>query len=247
VKSDKLAKQLKKELTRNPKKTIALGLVTVVALWFWAPLVWKYAGGGSKKSKAGGKAAVAEAAPAAAQPAAEIAKGPAPAPKIDWDKLLEHIADDERMLSATLPKGARDPFAPSAQEEQVVAAQPVPDATGESVKPVTLSDPDPKALGLVLQGTFVSQRTQRATISGKTYATGAAVKVIAASAQPNDASSNAKTEQKLIAFQLDLIEARRIVLSRNGKQYTLALKPPSLNEEEQLTLAPQDAEQAEDP
>jgi hypothetical protein len=247
VKTDKLAKQLKKELTRNPKKTIALGLVTVVALWFWAPLIWKYCGGSKSSAE---KAPVADAAPIAAQPATDPNnKGPAPTPKIDWDKLLERIAADERMLSAILPKGARDPFATTEQEEKVVVANSTPDAAGNAAKPVTLSDPDPVALGLVLQGTFVSSRTQRATISGKTYRVGSAVKVAASTAQQGspDGSQSQAAEQKLIAFQLDLIDVRRVVLSRNGKQYTLAIKRPSLNEEEQLTLAPQDAEQPEDP
>ena len=40
VKIGNIAKQLRREATANPKKASVLGLLAVVALWFWAPLVW---------------------------------------------------------------------------------------------------------------------------------------------------------------------------------------------------------------
>jgi hypothetical protein len=239
VKNSKLAKQLKKELTRNPKKTIALGLVTVVALWFWAPLAWKWMGNDPKKAKR--KAAVAAAQAAAAETPTNATEGtpkPAPAPKFVWDKLLEHMARDERMATAVLPAKARDPFATTELEEQLVVAQPAYTVGPAAARTVPLADPEPQALGLVLEGTMLSPRMQRATISGKTYRPGGIVKAVATSA-PSDVASaeeSAASQRRLITFQLELIEAHRVVLTRNGKQYPLVLKREALIEDEQLSL-----------
>jgi hypothetical protein len=41
VKLDKLVKQLRRDATANPKKTALLGVMALVALYFWGPLLWK--------------------------------------------------------------------------------------------------------------------------------------------------------------------------------------------------------------
>ena len=42
VKLDKLTKQLRRDIAANPKKAAALGLMVLVALYFWGPLVWSW-------------------------------------------------------------------------------------------------------------------------------------------------------------------------------------------------------------
>ena len=53
VKLHKLAKQARRDLLANPKKAAILGLMLLVALYFWGPLLWKWfaPAGGKKGSK----------------------------------------------------------------------------------------------------------------------------------------------------------------------------------------------------
>lgn len=218
--TQKLAKQLKKELTRNPKKTAALALVSVVALWFWAPLATKWFGGAKKPKR---PVAAAVATPVVA-PAAEAGK--TPTPHIAWDKLLERIAADERMASATVDAKGRDPFAVTAieQSQVVVAASP----TTTVGAPMFSSDPTPESLGLILQGTLVAGQMRQATVNGKRYREGSRIKLA-----PHAGST---TSGPPLEFEVKQIEARRITLARNEKEYTLALKLQPLGDGEQLTF-----------
>ncbi len=221
--TQKLAKQLKKELTRNPKKTAALALVSVVALWFWAPLATKWFGG-AKKPKRPVAAAVAET-PAVEPPAAA---GPASTPQIAWDKLLEQIAADQRMASATVDATGRDPFAVTATEQSQAVAPANPAAAAAVGAPAISSDPTPESLGLMLQGTLVAGNMRQATVNGKRYREGSRIKLA-----PQAGSA---TSGPLIEFEVTQIEARQVTLARNGKEYSLALKLQPLGEGEQLTF-----------
>jgi hypothetical protein len=234
--ADKLAKQLKKELTRNPKKTAALGLVTLVALWFWAPLAWKWIGGDPKKKA---RRAAAELAQANAPPVVDPAIAPentSPAlPKIAWTTLLERMEKDEHMDSAILPPQARDPFAMTPSEEQLVAATPQPTDGSLTPSHIALAEPTPEAMGLTLEATLVSRHSLRATISGKTYRVGDTVKVSTAAA-PEAPDATTAMPAKGVEYQLESIESQRVVLSRQGKDYPLVLKREALTEDEQLTF-----------
>ena len=47
---NKLARQLRREAMANPKKAAVLGLLLLVALYFWGPLVWgRVAGDGASE------------------------------------------------------------------------------------------------------------------------------------------------------------------------------------------------------
>lgn len=220
--TQKLAKQLKKELTRNPKKTAALALVSVVALWFWAPLATKWLGG-SKKPKRPVAAAVAT---PVETPTAEA--GTTPTPHVAWDKLLERIAADERMASATVDVKGRDPFAVTAVEQSQTLMVQSPAATAAVGAPAISSDPTPESLELTLQGTLVAGQMRQATINGKRYREGSRIKL----APPAGSATNGPP----IEFEVTQIEARRVTLARNGKEFTLALKIQPLGEGEQLTF-----------
>lgn len=238
VNTSKLIKQLKKELTRNTKKTVALGLVTLVALWFWAPLAWKWIGGDAKKKKSR-QAAVAAAAETAASAAAatEAAKPVAKAtPQFDWRELLDRIGKDELMTTARLPRNVRDPFGATPAEKQALAVAPlvtpgVPGAPAVA-RPVQI-DPTPDEVGLKLEATFISGHVRRAVISGKTYRQGDRVRI--ASAGSNANSSSDPTDGDL-EYELKVIEAKRVVLARREQEFPLMLKRETLDENDQLTF-----------
>ena len=42
MKLDKLLKQAKRDLVASPKKAAVLGLMLLVAAYFWGPLLWKW-------------------------------------------------------------------------------------------------------------------------------------------------------------------------------------------------------------
>lgn len=240
--ASKLAKQLQKELTRNPKKTAVLGLVTLVAIWFWGPLIWKYTAGGKKAKAKPKQAAAATAVAGASTPAAApVSEAKPAAPRINWEQLLEQIAQDPRMQTATTPRGQRDPFSLTAAEllaqqqqqqaeRDAAAALPVAGATAP-VRAVPVTDPTPDSLGLVLQGTLVSHTSRKATISGRTYRPGDVVRIAPAAGAEN-------TTAPTIEFTVEQIERRRVVLERNDKQYELALVKESLAEGDELTFHP---------
>jgi hypothetical protein len=52
VKLDKLLKRLKRDLAASPQKAAALGLMVLVAAYFWAPLVMKWVGKPGKTTQA---------------------------------------------------------------------------------------------------------------------------------------------------------------------------------------------------
>jgi hypothetical protein len=233
VNSQKLAKTLKKELTRNPKKTAALAIGLGVALWFWAPLLWKWTGGGADKSKSKA-AAAADAketpAKAAATPAqsvtTELEGSATPVlPMPAWNRLLDEIAADPKMQVAVLKKNPRDPFEETALEKKV--APPEQKLANGTVKPVIVVDPTPDSLGIVLEATLIS-RDSRATLSGKVYRAGEAISVPApvdTHSATDAAATNDKGAQKkkTIDFVIERIEARRVVLVRNQKNYELRI------------------------
>jgi hypothetical protein len=225
VNTAKLAKTLKKELTRNPKKTAALGLATLVALWFWAPLMWKYFAGSPKKSVA--KAEAVQNSPPANAPVATPAPTDKQAEKaakiiIAWDKLIEKLEQDEQMRTAALPPNSRDPFVVTKVEQQVVAS--VPSDVGTALAPAAEpTDLTPRAAGLVLEGTLISSHGKRAMISGKLYREGEAVRLPKGAAPATPAAEAAPKEDKTTQFRVETIAPRRVVLVRDDKRYELAL------------------------
>ncbi|HTN74866.1 MAG TPA: hypothetical protein VL096_06450 [Pirellulaceae bacterium] len=235
--ADKLAKALKKELTRNAKKSIALALVTVVALWLWAPLAMKWFGTESPKARAkarkaaaAAKVELANADPASTTtPTAErplpIVKSPAAA--LQWQELRTRLSHDENMQTATLPAASRDPFAVTKVEQQALPVEVPQDYSGGKPAMVT-SETTPADLGLVLQGTLISTRSRRAVIAGRTYSVGDMVK-------PRSTDLT-QTVTLSIEYQLTEVGPRHVVLLRNGNSYELKLVNPTLADGDQLTF-----------
>src|SRR5437762_1538891 len=113
----KLAKKLRRELKNNPKKGITLGLLLVIAGYFWAPLVMGWFGNDADR------AAAPAAASGAAAPGATVVQPPTAAPSASpaspalpaytWQQLAGWIDEDARMRPA-VSVSPRDPFQPPA-------------------------------------------------------------------------------------------------------------------------------------
>lgn len=153
---NKLRQQLAKEMKRNPKKAVLLGLLLAVAGWFWLPLVV----GSARDEAAEADTLVAEVAPPPLQ--SVDAKPAAAATRATWQQLLQWMEGDTRLKPGHEPSLARDPFAAIVTPEQKQAP---------TVKPAAKLPATPERLGLRLTGTLIGTR-RVATIGGRTYREG---------------------------------------------------------------------------
>ncbi len=224
----KLAKQLRREFVADPKKGVLLGLLGVVALWFWAPMVWGWIAP---------EEPVAEVTPVASTTPVTTESGPAAATNktaagqnYDWQKLVEWIENDPRTSPAELrhegtfsriwrwwplndrassdsTSQQRDPF----QIPQAMVAQ-VEAETEQEDEPEIAADVTPESLGLSLSGTLVGHDRAVARIGGRTYRTGNSIVL----------TNNGQQ----IVFQLMEVHPRRVVLQRDGSQFELCIIGP---------------------
>ncbi|MDX1947424.1 MAG: hypothetical protein SFU86_18630 [Pirellulaceae bacterium] len=203
MKLEKLAKQLRRDLLANPKKGAALGLMSLVAAYFWWPLVKGFVLPGRPQPTA---VAVAE---TSAQP---LAAGSNPATAGDqtyaWSQVREQISSDKRMVSAKLDPNIADPF--GGEDEP-----PTSENSAEHPHPMsaelTENDIDPAAAGLALTGVAVGSRRSAATINGRAYREGDTIKV------------QAQEDAPPLAYRLARIERQRVVLVRGGREWPLVL------------------------
>ncbi len=221
---ERLIKQLGKEARRSPKKAAVLGVLTLVAAWFWAPMVWSWVVPGQSPKEApmaqaaavGGVSAGPVATPVAPAPvqaaATEAANRPQPASRPDWRQLVEWMGADRLTRPADLPQGLRDPFVPPIQPEPLVAVEPeVEPEPAEAQAPV-----DPASLGLVLSSTIVGPQRRAARINNKTY-------------RPGQTVVASKDDQQY-EFILAEVHPRHVVLTRESVRYELSLPQPDLSD-----------------
>lgn len=218
VSSNKLVKQLRREISAHPKKAAALGLLALVALWFWAPLVWGWIGSQDTET-ATEVEPVADGLPA--QPPGPISNlQPTPkkeekteSPRHPWQKLVKWMEDDWRTSAANVVSSRRDPF--RTPKPEVAESQPKDETPEPDQQEVT-----PESLGLVLSGTAVGPRRRVAQIGGKTFRIGTTISVT-------------KDGQQ---YQFTLVEVHsdRVVLERNAKRFEL--KIPTTGSSDRIEL-----------
>ncbi len=105
---EKLTKQLRRDVAANPKKAALLGLMVVVALYFWGPLVWKFASvaGGKPRSNANLASLILTDDPADSPQQGKTRSGG----KFRWDKVRQIIRQDPHMLPAVFDPNWVNPF-----------------------------------------------------------------------------------------------------------------------------------------
>ncbi len=201
---DRFVKQLRREATANPKKAVVLGLLGVVALWFWAPLVWGWIGpdeadGETAKAVTPTEPATIVASPMAVSPHTNSKE--AEGRQHNWRQLDHWMNNDPQTLAATLVSDARDPF--RASQTEVVNAK-----STEEVEKLPL-EVTPESLGMSLSSTIIGPRRRMARIDGKTYQQGKPVTLV-------------KDEQR-IEFNLLEVHPRHVVLEREGVRFELKI------------------------
>jgi hypothetical protein len=219
----KLLRQIRREAARSPQKAAVLGLLALVAIWFWAPLVMGWVQGEPKKKPeaaaeentlAGLEFAVPTVAPAG-QPTSTAKEEEATGPG-DWQELIVWLESDPKTDPAGAAAPARDPFVaidfPPVHVSLLEEARE--NQEEEKPKPPELK---PKDLGLALTSTLVGPGGGLALIGGKKYRLGE--KVVVAH------------ESQTVEFTLAEVHPRRAVLTRGEKSYDLSIPRPDGTEE----------------
>lgn len=219
-------KKLRREATANPKKAGLLGLLLLVAVYFWAPLLRQWtrsAENAPDTSAAAPPAAATSAPPAAATSGGAVAPplaaatpvgtptlsapaaAPSAPPKFHWKQLVAAIESDPRMRPVEPPAGLvaqRDPFI---DPRPPAIAEAATEVAGERSEDVT-----PGELGLVLSSTIIGHQRRTALVNGKVYAAGRELEA-----------------RDGVVFVVRDIEPWGIVLERAGKRFELELPRPS--------------------
>ncbi|MBN1909533.1 MAG: hypothetical protein JW818_07340 [Pirellulales bacterium] len=206
----KLTRRLRREIKANPKKAAILGLLFVVAVWFWVPLVWGWFDDGSSSKGRGKAVASSKKADTPVSPAATSQKNDSPkegSPKPvqrSWEELAQWMDNDLRTRPRDRLPARTEPF----QDSQALMAaieKKGKDETQTNNNPEPVAPRTPTELGLALTSTIVGQGRGIALINGRVYHEGDPVVL--------DDGGHA------IEFRLTAIDTQGIELTRNGKPY----------------------------
>lgn len=206
VQQNKWIKRLRREAAANPKKAAFLGLMLVVALIFWAPLLRGWIGGGeaSQQAVVENPAAttgnVSPAAPEGAAPAKSSQENTIACTWEDWDKWIKQ---DPRTNAATDLFGQRNPFH---AVRQVVAEKPVKEVKKSRIEPIRVTA-TPTSLGMQVSSTVVGPSPRLAVINGKVYREGETIVV--------------SKDGRKVAFTLAEVHARQVILSSQDERFEL--------------------------
>ena len=210
MKLNRLYKRLRREIRTNPGKAGVLGLLLLVALYYWTPLVWGWvapdrpADASMAEVPSLGAAAAGPAAPTQPVPTPSAASKPETHP---WEQLVQWIEQDPATCPVADLSAGRDPFRavkPETPETETDDTQQQP----EPVPPVLT----PQSLGLQLSSTVIGPRRRVALIDGKTYQEGQAIYWAG--------------DGQEIEFRLAEVHPRRVVLQWMGERFELAIPQP---------------------
>lgn len=248
AKMGSLGKRLKRELVKSPAKAALLGLVCLIALWYWAPILGDCLTGASN-------------APAdiVVKPAETVGPdigliatakenvGKTISTVCNWQSLAEWLDEDPRAKPAVATEGYRDPF----RRAEASATQDVTRRIQELIRRIqegaeeestelvappegpVEKQPEFSDLSLVLGGTIVGSQVRSATINGNTYwlrndasdnQDGRTIQIPLGARSGTDNKSNGQT----ITLKLVDVQADHVVLKLREEEHRLNLDSPRL-------------------
>jgi hypothetical protein len=209
VSLNKLTRRLRREIRSSPKKAAALGLLLLLAVYYWMPLL---KGMIAKEDRAAETATESPEPGFAAVTATQAVPQPASAasstPSYKWEDLVRWSQEDTATRSAETLVDRRDPFRPVQVEVAEVKSEPVEETP---VQPLWT----PERLGMKLSGTVVGADRGVAVIGGKAYAVGRSVEL--------------SQEGQVIDFKLTEVHSQHIVLERLGERFELEIDKGARN------------------
>ncbi|MBN2023928.1 MAG: hypothetical protein JW809_14185 [Pirellulales bacterium] len=197
----RLGRQLRHEAKTHPKKAAVLGLLALVAVWFWGPLVWGWLGTKKSDVAAAGSPPPQATAPYAARNAENAALPP-------WNQLVAWREADLNTTPRAEAPGRPNPFHPA----ETVAAKAEEARREKEQQAQAGPPPDPASLGLAVTSTIVGPTRRVALINGKPYRKGDDV-VLAA-------------DNPSATFRLAEIDPGGIVLTREDERFDVRLSKP---------------------
>jgi hypothetical protein len=198
-------RRLKREATRNPKKLGALGLLLVVAVWFWAPMVrgWSHKDEPVPAPQTSSTAATGVPGVGTPNPVGGNEPGNPPATTYSWDQVVDWMEKDPLTKAAETLPARRDPFR---VPQDLVAVEAARARQREQREASAIT---PAELGLKLTGTIIGPQRSVALINGRTYRQGTQI----------------ACEKGGSRYSLRLVEVRRkgVVLECRGTRLQLAI------------------------
>jgi hypothetical protein len=217
VKLDKIARQIRRDIAASPKKAAVLGLMVLVALYFWAPMIW----GWIKPADSGGSPVAATDVILDDEPIDPVKSTKREGRTFSWEKVRRKVAADPRMTPARYEVTWNDPFCPSEPTETG------PATAGQGPRPTASAAIDPAALGLKLTSVAISAERRAAVISGRKYREGELVPI----GGKDKASSG-------VEFRLTKVGFHEVELEYQGQTFTLELSRPRLAPGDSLNRSP---------
>jgi hypothetical protein len=219
VKLDKLLKRLKRDAAASPQKAGALGLMVVVALYFWAPLVMKHLPKGKPKP--------------GATPAGPVILGDDPVlvkaavhPSTNsphWDRIREVVAQDRLMLAVAHDASWQNPFSPLQWDDEPNSkSQPKPEALKPELTTLPTSPKIDAEIAkqqlstVALSSVLVGKRGVSAVIRGKLYRVGDIL------------SFGGDNGTPAVEFRITAIDEQGVDLKYDEKPFRLERTKPTL-------------------
>lgn len=192
-----------------------LGIVTLVAIYFWAPLIWKWLPGQSKPPTVA-TAGIAQQ-PSEASAVQTVGQPQSAASsltvQVNWQQLLQWRSQDPETIAVALPTGQRDPFR---------LDEPLQQQTAQSEQPKVAPQVTPQELGLTLTGTLIGPGRKVARINGRSFQEGQTIRAVKGT--------------QIFDFTLVEVHARRVVLQRDSERFELTIKDPAQSQSIELSL-----------
>jgi len=198
VKKQQLTKRITREIQRSPAKAGVLGVLLLVAVWFWFPLVKGWV---IPKSTASKKSDVVPTVTQKATGPGPLVQQPMSNPSIPWQQVAEQIAADPHTAPISLQDLRRDPFYQKVVQEELVVS------VAENRPRPQMVEPSPEQAGLMVQSVITRGTTGLARINQQNYRVGDIV----------------VAPEQIAEYEITAIESWGVRLSRNGKSYDLAL------------------------
>jgi hypothetical protein len=179
VSKSRLIKRARRELTANPKKTAALGLLVAVGLYYWIPLVWGVRAPAQPNDTAGTReiAGTKVLPPGwAGKDAMEKARSETnESASYPWRQIVQWRERDPRTTPAADLGTGRDPFQIAKQKLAEAEAKAAKERAKQE-KP-TVPTWSPETLGLHVSSTIVGPRRSVALINGSAYSQGETIEL----------------------------------------------------------------------
>lgn len=178
---NRLIQQLRQEIKANPGKASLLGVLLVVALYYWIPLVAKWCRPSEPLADLRAQP-IASPSPNQKETKQQFSSGGEPSPNLaesapsaspsngfpGWDQLVQWREEDPRTRPIPWPAEGRDPFQPAVETLPIKTAMP-----GGKEKSILQATPaPPESLQVELTSIIIGPRRRMAIINGQPYQEG---------------------------------------------------------------------------